>query len=88
MGDKLKLLNPECQVMLSRYYNKITTIKEQYDKFEIVHGNLPYYLTIIEANDLRASLKTTKILGSVLEFLESTEEAYNLGEKLIHDLKE
>lgn len=88
VGDKLKLLNPECQVMLSQYYNKIGTIKEQYEKLKTVHGNLPSCLTSLELRDLRSSLKTTTILDSVLEFLESTEEAYSLGEKLIHDLKE
>ena len=86
LGDKLKLLNPECQIKLSRYYNKIATIKEQYKKFKIIHGDLPYCLTVIEMQDLHSSLNTPKILDEILNFLESTEEIYKLGKELMVDL--
>ena len=86
MRDKLDLLDAECQIKLSQYYKRIATIKEQYKKFEIIHGDSPEILSILELVESNHPLSAPSV-DEICKFLESTEETYKLGEELTISLE-
>ncbi|MCK4736730.1 MAG: hypothetical protein KAT65_30020 [Methanophagales archaeon] len=84
--DKLASLNQKCIIKLVQYCNKITTIKKHYNKFEIIHDDLPEILSILELDEFGGKLGSPNV-DEICKFLESTEDAYKLGEWLMVSLK-
>ena len=82
MGDKLELLDINCQIKLSQYYKRIETIKEQYKKFEVIRGNSPVFVTLIEFDD-KIGQGGSPSSDEIYKFLESTERVYKLGEEIM-----
>ena len=87
MGDKLELLDIKYQIKLSRYYNKIEWIKEQYKKFGRIHTNVPPILSIIELEEYSGTVGSPNF-DKIIQFLIYTEDTYNCGEDLIKYLKD
>lgn len=79
MKDTLKVLDIKCQIDLNTYFKRIDTIKEQYETFEMLHGNPPDSVN-------RFGQIGSPNSNKVYKFLENTEIVYELGEELITNL--
>ena len=87
ISDKIDSLDQKSIIKVVQYYKKIGEIKEQYKKFELIHDDYPYRLSIIELQEVRIP-SSSPSLDELLKFLSNTERVYDLGEELIHSLKE
>lgn len=85
--DKIYSLDQKWIIKVVQYYKKIGEIEEWYKKFELIHDNYPYCLSIIELQEVR-SPSSSPSLDEILKFLSTTEIVYDLGEELMHSLKE